>query len=1081
MKKVIMLVFIFLSMNIFAAEWYSKVEKPQTASKDTLWYSYAITASGWIINQPLERATYYNIDDFGIEYPLYLHAVNAGFVDEGYSFTFKVYDKDGITVLWESQTALTSIDDQNTEYLATSLLLTDNFWLSVTPVSGGYPRQFAEEWDNPTHSYVSDGADGWINDIEDINGEDQYMENRYDIYVSEYYDTPPITDIYPPLLRNVKGAECFMDYDMNLSIIVQDQNSVISPMPSQYSFDGGVTWIDFDMTVSKGNHTFTGTILAQVDGTIGFVKFYMEDSLGNAAWSEDVDISWSKDLPLFVEDFENEIFPPEGWSLNTTGAGWIESDFYTGGYVHGGRYSAAHMDDSGPQDDWLITPTISIPPLNSTTLTFWQSVYWIQYMNGYHEIGISTDGGATFTSHCFVELGEIDGEFSFKSVSLSAYSGQDINIGFHYVEDYGSQWYIDDIEIFYDYQGPVIVDIIGNPALDPVIGAFVKNDLDLTMTVNDQTGIQSIVGHYSYDSGTTWTDLPFTQAKSDEIWIATIPEEALPISGIINFDLVDLGGVATPTTVDFDFGFYPDEVPPVPPIVLGNEVFINEPMELTLIFQDESTIDTCRASYSKDEWVTQYDFVMMPAKIHEYTFVGTIPAESEQVLDGEVKFTIIDSEGNELNSAPYTVKWIDGQIEFRDDFESGGSNWTFTGNWGIVEEGEYTTSTHSLTESPGGDYLSDEITSATLADSLDFSSCFGADMSFWCKYDIEEGWDYMYLDVTPDNGVSWFTLKSWDGEGVDWHEENFNLNPYVGYSGFNLRFRWVSDGGLELNGMYIDDIRINTHDSPQPIGPIIDHEPYAPEFYEGSQWYHNYVDVYDFWNISEVVVYYTIFEGYQDSVSASFVSDNMWEFAIPAQQPGTVIDYTFWAVDNMGNSSYDNDDPYRIICGDHHIFDSGIVSYYNTTENGDAKAVRITPDTDGTLAGVIIRNYADVGHISDDMTVRVWTDDGGVPGVELTTPIDVTPEANSLVNTSAMTFVEVYEWINAYPNQDFWIGFSSDNGIVYATEEDAIAEGVTAYNRSYDGISNGDGTWTWNQYSGTNYHFRAVTGLIIGI
>ncbi|MDA3839235.1 MAG: choice-of-anchor J domain-containing protein [Candidatus Delongbacteria bacterium] len=1082
MKKVIMLMFIFLSTSIFAAEWYSKAERPQNSSKDTLWYTYAVSTSGWIINQPLERATYYKMDNFNVEYPLYIHAVNAGFVDEGYGYIYKIYAKDGVTVLWESPT-LTSIDGINVEYLATPLLLADDFWFSVTPTTGGYPRQFVEGWDNPTHSYVSDGSGGWINQIENINDEDQYMENFYDVLLSTYFDDPPV-DVFPPSLRSITGTECFMDRDMDLSIVVQDMNPVISPMQSQYSLDGGSSWNDFNMSVSKTNYTFTGTLPAQVDGTAGFVKFYMEDSLGNATWSDDKEISWSKDLPMFEEDFENETFPPEGWSLNTTGAGWIESDLYSGGYVHEGRYAAAHMDDSGPNDDWLVTPMISIPATNSTTLTFWQLGDYVNYVTtGYHEVAVSTD----MTTWDVIYTGHPDGGdtgigrvWELMSLPLNAYVGQDIYIGFHYMGDYEDVWTIDDIEVFYDNEGPVITDIIGNPALDPVIGAYVNNDLDITMNVNDRSGIQSITGHYSYDSGTSWTAIPFSASKGDETWIATIPDEASPISGIINFDMVDLGGVATPTTIDYDFEFAPDNDPVVFYYVSGTEEFIGEPMDLTIVFYDESAIDTCRASYSKDGWVTQYDFEMTPAKVHEYTYIGTIPAETEQVLDGEVKFTIIDSEGNELNSATYTVKWYDGQLEFEDDFESGNSKWTLTGNWGIVEEGEFHSTSHALTESPGGDYLSDEITTATLAVPLDLSSSFGADMSFWCKYEIEAGFDYMYLDVTIDNGASWSTLTFWDGEGVDWHEENFNLDPYIMYSGFNLRFRWVSDGGLEMNGMYIDDIKIDSYHSPQPTGPLIDHSPYAPKFYEGSQNYNSFVDAYDISGVASVEVIYSIDSLEQDNIIATYVSDNQWEFAFPVQQPGKIIDYSFWAVDNDGYETY-QDITYRIIAGRQNIYDSGIVSYYNTTENGDAKAVKVSSLYGERLASLLIRNYADPTHLSDDMTIRVWTDDGGIPGVEIIAPKDVTPEANTLENTSAMTLVDLREYSLIVSGMDFWIGFSSDYGIVYATQEDAVGEGVTAYNRSYDGIYNGNGTWTWNQYSGTNYHFRAVTGFTIGI
>ncbi|MCK4979330.1 MAG: hypothetical protein KAS62_02990, partial [Candidatus Delongbacteria bacterium] len=187
MKRLIALLLIVFAVSTFAGDWYSKAEridlKPQTTSKDTLWYGYPESSTGWYMREFAERATYYNVDDFGIEYPIILHAVNAGFVEGDYDFTFKVYAKDGVTVLWDSGT-ITSIDGNNSVGLATPLILTDNFWLSVVPNGSGYPSQFAPDTgQTPSHSYLSDGAGGWINQIKNINGNDVYMENYYDVFL----------------------------------------------------------------------------------------------------------------------------------------------------------------------------------------------------------------------------------------------------------------------------------------------------------------------------------------------------------------------------------------------------------------------------------------------------------------------------------------------------------------------------------------------------------------------------------------------------------------------------------------------------------------------------------------------------------------------------------------------------------------------------------------------------------------------------------------------------------------------------------------------------------------------------------
>ena len=56
MKKLLALILVVFVTGIFAADWYSNSEKmnikPEVASKDTAWYSYANSGSGWTIAVP---------------------------------------------------------------------------------------------------------------------------------------------------------------------------------------------------------------------------------------------------------------------------------------------------------------------------------------------------------------------------------------------------------------------------------------------------------------------------------------------------------------------------------------------------------------------------------------------------------------------------------------------------------------------------------------------------------------------------------------------------------------------------------------------------------------------------------------------------------------------------------------------------------------------------------------------------------------------------------------------------------------------------------------------------------------------
>ncbi|MCK4979527.1 MAG: choice-of-anchor J domain-containing protein, partial [Candidatus Delongbacteria bacterium] len=396
----------------------------------------------------------------------------------------------------------------------------------------------------------------------------------------------------------------------------------------------------------------------------------------------------------------------EGWTLNTVGAGWIKfANDPTFDNVKTGDYCISHQDVSGTQDDWIITPAIEIPDSNSCTVSFWQANSWAGYLE-FHEVAVSIDGGGTWTQIFVEDTTPATDDVPLNQVvlSLAAFAGETVNIGWHYTGNYCDAWYVDDIKVYYDEAGPSIVDVVGNEALSPVIGAYLNNDLTLSVTANDISAVGSITGHYSID-GAPVVDLVFGAAKGgDEVWTATIPAESAVVTGTINFDCIDIGGNVAPTTADYDFVFVTDVDAPVFTYVTGVEEFINIPLNLTIAFTDESAITSCGGSYSKDGFVTQYDFDLSPSKVHDYSYTGMVPAETVEVLDGEVIFRIGDAAGNSIVTDSYQVRWRDGQIEFEEDFESDTDGWTLGGRWAIVEEGEFTSSSWALTESPGGNY-----------------------------------------------------------------------------------------------------------------------------------------------------------------------------------------------------------------------------------------------------------------------------------------------------------------------------------------------------------------------------------------
>jgi len=893
-------------------------------------------------------------------------------------------------------------------------------------------------------------------------------------------------DLYPPVARGVLGNNAFMDTDAVLTVNIIDQSAIVDPVVGEYSFDG-TNWTSFNLTAAKSVNVFTGTIPAQSDGTTGTVRFNMEDDLGYTSVSDEFPITWSVDNPILSESFES-VFPPVGWTLQTTGEGFIQADDSDGAIdqVHSGNYSAAHFFDTSvaSPDDWLISPTITIPADNSSTLMFWQNNYFSEW-HELHEVAVSVDSGVSWTS-LYSEIPTADNVWENIFISLSDYVGQDIKIGFHYTGYEKDNWYIDDVAVMYDYEGPTVVDLVGNEALYPIAGAYLNNDMNLSVTVNDLSGVQSVMGHYSFDEGVTVIDLPFTKAKGgDEIWTATIPAEAAVDSGYINFDMIDIGGVVSPTSDDYRIDFVLDNDHPVMALVKGTTAFVDSPMNLEITFTDESAITSCSGYYSPTGTVFM-GFDMTPAKTHTYVYVGSIAASPVEIFDGKVYFVMTDAEGNTLTTDQYQVQWLDGQNTIIEDFEFGAGNWTLTGNWAIVEEGEYTSANNALTESPGGDYLEDELTYAQWATPFDLTAYPGASLFFWTKYDLETDFDYMYLEGSKDGGTTWINLETFNGEGIGWHEEKIAMDAFAGQSNVTFRFKFESDGGYQTEGMYIDDLVLTTYNIDHGA-PTIIADPYRPLFYEGVIGdYTDAVEIVDYSGVNQAGVSYTVDGGPELVVLATNTTGDFYEFTIPQQTPGSQVDYKILAEDGSPDANYGESKIYSYISGDHMIYDDGWVSYLDDAVDNNAWAVKFTvPGSDtetmmtGKLSYLLLRNYHDPTHVSATMRVHVWADEAGLPGTELIS-LDAESEAASFAN--AMTRVDLRSYDQSVTG-DFWVGISSPYGAVYITYTNMTDHPEsTPYERSYNGSWNGVDAWTWVQSPLDNFHFRAVLdGVYVGI
>ncbi|MBK9291625.1 MAG: M28 family peptidase [Bacteroidetes bacterium] len=142
------------------------------------------------------------------------------------------------------------------------------------------------------------------------------------------------------------------------------------------------------------------------------------------------------------------------------------------------------------------------------------------------------------------------------------------------------------------------------------------------------------------------------------------------------------------------------------------------------------------------------------------------------------------------------------------NFEDGAGYWQFTHQWGLSTVQSYSP-THSISESPVGNYTNNTTSYAYLRPidlSLGYTS---AAVSFWTRYDLETNYDYVYFEVSTNN-TSWTQIAQFNGLQNTWQQRTYNLNQYLGQPWVQFRFKFVSDGSVVKDGLYIDDFQIAT-------------------------------------------------------------------------------------------------------------------------------------------------------------------------------------------------------------------------------------------------------------------------------
>ncbi len=146
------------------------------------------------------------------------------------------------------------------------------------------------------------------------------------------------------------------------------------------------------------------------------------------------------------------------------------------------------------------------------------------------------------------------------------------------------------------------------------------------------------------------------------------------------------------------------------------------------------------------------------------------------------------------------------QVVFQDSLTTM-DQWITGGNqmWGLSTT-TYHSPPSSATDSPYGNYNNNVSTYLRLAHPIDLTDATFARLIFYHKYDIEDGWDYGYVQVSTDT-TNWQTVATYTGTQTVWQPDTIDLTNFVGDSLW-IRFLLVTDVSVTEDGWYVDDVTV---------------------------------------------------------------------------------------------------------------------------------------------------------------------------------------------------------------------------------------------------------------------------------
>ena len=131
----------------------------------------------------------------------------------------------------------------------------------------------------------------------------------------------------------------------------------------------------------------------------------------------------------------------------------------------------------------------------------------------------------------------------------------------------------------------------------------------------------------------------------------------------------------------------------------------------------------------------------------------------------------------------------------------------------------------SITDSPDGEYFSNNLDYITIVNPIDLSDATDAMLTFYARWMLEARGDAVTIEASTDDFnieriplcgkytvtqtiVPDFNYPIYEGFQPTWVQEQISLYPFVGSNNLKIRFAISTDNSVEYDGFYFDDFKV---------------------------------------------------------------------------------------------------------------------------------------------------------------------------------------------------------------------------------------------------------------------------------